>query len=391
MNMMTARTPAEEALGMNLPSRRDEDWKWTDLKRMISGVYAKQEVIAKADDIDRLVAASPFGGVNMHRLVFVNGAFDAKRSHAKGIRVETGIPALIHDEAVVAMNTALAANGVTLRLEGNADTPIELVHVTTDGNARSIATRNRIGVADGAAATIVETHVGEGDYLANHVTEVAVGVGARLDRVKVEHESRKATHLSHVVLTLAKDAVVRDFTLTSGAALNRQNGSIAFLGEHANALVAGAFLLNGKQHADTKLVVDHAVPHCVSRELFKCVMDDNARGIFQGKVIVRKHAQKTDGKQSSHALLLSETAEFDAKPELEIYADDVACGHGATSGDLNHDHMFYLRSRGVPESEAKALLIAAFAAEAFDGIEHQGIREALVRFAEGWVGSGKNV
>jgi Fe-S cluster assembly protein SufD len=132
-------------------------------------------------------------------------------------------------------------------------------------------------------------------------------------------------------------------------------------------------------------VVDHQVPNCVSRELFKCVMDDHARGIFQGKVIVRPDAQKTDGKQSSHALLLSETAEFDAKPELEIYADDVVCGHGATAGDLNHDHVFYLKSRGIPEAEAKAMLIAAFVGEAFDAIAHDGVREALAAYAERWL------
>ena len=137
-------------------------------------------------------------------------------------------------------------------------------------------------------------------------------------------------------------------------------------GEGTDAKVSGAYLLGGKQHADTRLVVDHQVPHCTSRELFKCVMDDHARGIFQGKVIVRRDAQKTDGKQSSHALLLSETAEFDAKPELEIFADDVVCGHGATSGDLNHDHLFYLMSRGIPHAEAKSLLIAAFVGEAFE-------------------------
>jgi Fe-S cluster assembly protein SufD len=127
------------------------------------------------------------------------------------------------------------------------------------------------------------------------------------------------------------------------------------------------------------------VPNCLSRELFKCVMDDEARGIFQGKVIVRKDAQKTDGKQSSHALLLSETAEFDAKPELEIFADDVVCGHGATAGDLNHDHLFYLESRGIPPDEAKSMLIAAFVGEAFETIAHEGIREALEKFASTWL------
>jgi Fe-S cluster assembly protein SufD len=385
MNMVSTRTPAEEALGVSLPNRRHEDWKWTDLKRMITGVYARQDVLAKDTDVNRLVKLSPFSAANTNKLVFVNGQFDQARSQTAGLAVEFGVPALTLDETVIALNATLAATGITLKLNGNTDTPIEFIHLTTDGLARSVATRNKIEVADGATATIIETHLGEGDYLANHVIEIAVGAGARLDRVKVEHESRQATHLSHVILTLAGNAILRDFTLTSGAILNRQNVSMTFVGEGSNASISGAYLLNGKQHADTKLVVDHAVPNCVSREIYKCVMDGNARGIFQGKVIVRPDAQKTDGKQSSHALLLSESAEFDAKPELEIYADDVVCGHGATSGDLDHDHMFYLKSRGIPDAQAKALLVAAFAAEAFDSIEHESIREALSGFTESWV------
>ncbi len=186
-------------------------------------------------------------------------------------------------------------------------------------------------------------------------------------------------------MTLGARATLRDFTLSTGARVNRQNGTYAFTGENTDAKISGAYLLAGKQHADSRLVIDHKVANCASRELFKCVMDDHARGIFQGKVIVQRGAQKTDGKQSSHALLLSETAEFDAKPELEIYADDVACGHGATAGDLNHDHIFYLKSRGIPEAEAKAMLIAAFVGEAFDGIAHDGLREALADFAERWL------
>ena len=283
------------------------------------------------------------------------------------------------------MNVAFATDGARLRIEGNVDTPIELVFVSTDAAPRTVATRNVIEVADDASATIIETHLGAGSYLANSVTEIRVGHNARLDRVKVELESHDAIHLAHAHVVLGRNTTFRDFTLSTGAKLNRQNGTYVFGGEFADARVSGAYLLSARQHADTRLVVDHEVPNCVSRELFKCVMDDHARGIFQGKVIVRPGAQKTDGKQSSHALLLTETAEFDAKPELEIYADDVACGHGATAGDLNHDHVFYLKSRGVPEAEAKALLIAAFVGEAFDAIHHDDIREALTEFAARWL------
>jgi Fe-S cluster assembly protein SufD len=233
--------------------------------------------------------------------------------------------------------------------------------------------------------TIIETFVGEGDYVVNSVTEISLGNGARLDRVKVELEAPEATHLAFVEVNLAAGATLNELTLTAGSALNRQNGNYVFAGENANAHIAGAYLLHGKQHADSRLIMDHKVPHCTSREMFKCVMDDYARGIFQGKVIVRKHAQKTDGKQSSHALLLSENAEFDAKPELEIYADDVVCGHGATAGDLNEDYLFYLMSRGIPKAEAKALLIAAFVGEAFDNVEHEGLKDALSDFASKWL------
>lgn len=383
MTTALARTPAEEALDFALPHRRMEDWRWTDLRQMIDRPYPpRQQVAAAAADIARLVKSSPFAGVAATRMVFVNGHLDA--SHSK-LANGTAAPVLDAAEPVLDMNAAFATDGARLALSGTADTPVELIFVATDAAPRTIATRNVIEVAPGASATIIETHVGEGAYLANSVTEIRIGAGARLDRVKAERESAGATHLSHVHVTLAATAAFRDFTLTSGARLNRQNGTCAIEGEGADAKIAGAFLLAGRQHADTRLVVDHQVANCASRELFKCVMDDHARGIFQGKVIVRPDAQKTDGKQSSHALLLSGTAEFDAKPELEIFADDVVCGHGATSGDLNHDHLFYLRSRGIPEGEAKALLIAAFVGEAFDMIAHDGIREALVDYAGQWL------
>ena len=383
MTTALAKTVAEEALGFQLPHRRMEDWRWTDLRQMIDKPYPpRQTVVAQPGEVERLLAASPFGGISAARMVFVNGFYDEARSKLANGWVESKSPI---DEPVQEMNVAFATDGARLRLEGNLDKPIELVFIATDAAARTVATRNVIDVADDASATIIETHLGAGSYLANSVTEIRVGNNARLDRVKVELESGDATHLAHCVVTAGHSATLRDFTLTTGAKLNRQNGTYRFIGEFADARVAGAYLLSGRQHADTRVVVDHEVPNCVSRELFKCVMDDHARGIFQGKVIVQRGAQKTDGKQSSHALLLSETAEFDAKPELEIYADDVVCGHGATAGDLNHDHVFYLKSRGIPEAEAQAMLIGAFVGEAFETIHHDGIREALGEFAAHWL------
>lgn len=383
MTTALAKTAAEEALGFQLPHRRMEEWRWTDLRQMIDKPYPpRQNVTVAAGEVERLLAASIFHGIAATRMVFVNGHYDAGLSKLANGSVA---PKAEATEPVLQMSAAFATDGARIRLEGNTDTPIELVFITTNAAPRTIATRNVIEVADDASATILETHLGEGSYLSNSVTEIRVGNNARLDRVKVEIESHEAIHLAHSHVTLARNVTFRDFTLSTGARLNRQNGTYFFTGEFADGKVTGAYLLSGKQHADTRLVVDHRVPNCASRELFKCVMDDHARGIFQGKVIVQPHAQKTDGKQSSHALLLSETAEFDAKPELEIYADDVACGHGATAGDLNHDHVFYLKSRGIPEAEAKAMLIAAFVGEAFDAIHHDGVREALTDYAARWL------
>lgn len=383
MNALPVRTEAEQALGFDLPHRRMEEWRWTDLRQLLDRPYPpRQKVVAAAGDVERLLASSLFRNVAATRMVFVNGEYDAAHSRMANGWVESRIPM---EDPLVRLNASFATDGARLKFEGNTDTPVELVFIATDAAPRMLATHNVIEVADNSSATLIETHLGAGTYLSSSVTEIRVGHGARLDRVKSEIEAPGATHLAHADVTLAQSATLRDFTLTTGARVNRQNGTYRFAGEYADARVSGAYLLAGRQHADTRLVVDHQLANCVSRELFKCVMDEQARGIFQGKVIVRPGAQKTDGKQSSHALLLSGTAEFDAKPELEIYADDVACGHGATAGELNHDHLFYLKSRGIPEAEAKALLIAAFAGEAFETIHHDGLREALTAFAAHWL------
>jgi Fe-S cluster assembly protein SufD len=383
VNIAVARTPAESALDLSLPHRHMEEWRWTDLRQLIDRPYPPgNEPAASELDVARLVRSSPFAAFAAHRLIFVNGRFHPSLSRMANGDIGSHVSVT---DPVLRMNETFAADGARLRLEEKIDTPIELVFIATKGEARTIATRNVIEIAAGATATLIETHLGEGDYLHNSVTEIRLGEAARLDRVKVEHESPQAIHLSHVVSNLESSAVLRDFTLTSGARLNRQNGTCTMNGRQADVRISGSYLIGGRQHADTRLVVDHAVPQCTSRELFKCVIDGNARGIFQGKVIVRPGAQKTDGKQSSHGLLLSETAEFDAKPELEIFADDVICGHGATAGDLDHDHLFYLRSRGIPERDAKAMLIAAFVAEAFETIGSDAIRECLAGIAEGWM------
>ncbi|MEO6607896.1 MAG: Fe-S cluster assembly protein SufD, partial [Aestuariivirga sp.] len=283
------------------------------------------------------------------------------------------------------INSAMKPQGIGLRFSGNVEFLTEIIHITTSPAKQALAYRNSIDVAEEASASIVESFWSYSGDLTNSVVTYNIGKNAKLNRLKYQNDGDGSTHLSHVIYNLEEGSHLNDVTVTIGAALTRQNGNCNFNGQHAEAKISGAYLLKGKQHADTRLVINHAVPNCTSREMFKIVLDDNARGIFQGKVVVARDAQKTDGKQSSHALLLSENAEFDAKPELEIYADDVVCGHGATAGDINHDHMFYLKSRGIPEAEAKSLLIAAFVGEVFDLVGDEGAKEALVDIAAQWL------
>jgi Fe-S cluster assembly protein SufD len=176
-----------------------------------------------------------------------------------------------------------------------------------------------------------------------------------------------------------------EFLFTTGGSVVRNQLLVRFAGEGTIAGVRGACLLKGHQHADSTLVADHVAPACTSREMFKSVLDGQARSVFQGKIVVRPHAQKTDAKMATHALLLSEDAEADHKPELEIFADDVQCGHGATSGDLDEDLLFYLKARGLPEKQAQALLIQAFVGEAVEGIEHAGLRDTLMEEVVAWL------
>ncbi len=397
------RAGKESFAGLGLPHRRLEDWKWFDLRQIVDRAYPPAlRATASKGEVAALIARSPFASIARARLVFVNGQFDEAHSQAPASGdVEfqrlgaddapkwlTDTVAADGKDPISALNAAFVSDGGALRIAAGAtaDAPIELLFVTTAAEPSTLTTRNVILLEEGASATIIETHIGGTEaYVANSVTEARLGKGARLDRVKLEAEGQAAIHLANFHADVGEHATLRDFTLTIGGRAVRQQGFVTVTGENADIGISGAYLLDGRQHADTRLVVDHAVPHGASRELFKCVMDGQARGVFQGKVIVRPGAQKTDGKQSSHALLLSEGAEFDAKPELEIYADDVICGHGATSGELDETMLFYLASRGIPEVEAKSLLIAAFVGEAFDTVNNEAVRDELMRMAGEWL------
>jgi len=394
---------------LGLPHRRIEEWRWTDLRRALQNAFLPltEPATPAAGAIEALMANSPFTGLDAARLVFVDGRFDPQRSElpvAEGLTVLTlgdvpdAAPAWLKEsfgklygpeqDPIRALNTAFLRDGAAIHVAAGISIaqPIEIVSIVSDPAAHLSGLRNVVVLEAGASLTFIETHLGaDADHVAGMVTEVRIGDDASLQRVKVQDDGLSAAHLANLHVEIGARAKFREFTATVGSRLSRNQIFAKFRGEGAEANISGAYLLAGKQHCDTTLVVNHAVPECTSRELFKAVLDDEAHGIFQGKLIVEQYAQKTDGKQQSHGLLLSERAEFDAKPELEIFADDVACGHGATAGQLDENLLFYLMARGIPEAQAKSMLISAFVAEAFDAVEHDGIRERLTELAEGWL------
>jgi FeS assembly protein SufD len=266
--------------------------------------------------------------------------------------------------------------------------PIHVIQLDGKGEPASILTRNVVIAEAGSSAMLIESFgsLGIRGLQRNAATELRIGPKAALKHVKLQREGEDALHLSTWLVDLAADARYDAFQFSTGASLSRSQVYLRFLGEGSAADISGAFLMRGRQHCDTTLLVEHRVPRCTSRELFKGVLDDEARGIFQGKIIVSPGAQKTDGKQMTGALLLSEAAEFDSKPELEIFADDVVCGHGSTSGQIDQDLLFYLEARGIPETEARALLIQAFVGEALERVEDEALRDALAHASAAWLG-----
>jgi Fe-S cluster assembly protein SufD len=409
----------EQAIGrfaaLGLPHRRVEAWKYTDLRAALREAYPPAIGTPSRLDAAGLEAAlgAELAALETVRIVFVNGAFAPALSRFDEGRGEAyhfdplshGLESPGFDwvaerladdtgpkgETVVALNTAFARDGVMLRVVEGARVarPIHLIFVTDTTEPQSTYARNMVRIGAGAEAVLIETHLGTGGtpHQTNAVLELVVADGARLTHIKTVGEGTTSTHVGTALVSLGAKVDYRSFQFTSGTALTRNQTFVTFQGEGSTIDLSGAFLGRGSEHNDTTLVVDHAVPRCTSRELFKGVLDDRARGVFQGKVIVQPGAQKTDGKQMAQALMLSPDAEFDSKPELEIYADDVICGHGSTAAEIDHDLLFYCRSRGIPLGEARALLIEAFIGEALEKIELEPVREALAAIAHDWLRS----
>jgi Fe-S cluster assembly protein SufD len=398
---------------LGLPHRRIEAWKYTDLRMMLKEVPAPAGTgLESVSDRDLYKAlGADLHGFSAHHIVFVDGVYDEDNSFI--ISDEAGLvhmtslgETLAHppewfkakfnevnpqeDDPVLALNTAFMGDGAVLEIVKGArlKRPVHLIYISSSASAKAISERNFIHVEDGASATILESyvHLCTPDAYRNSVTELSIAQGAKVNHIKFQRDGARATHLSNWMVSVGTNADYRGFQFTLGAGLSRNTINVSFDGEGAKGDISGVTLLRDEQHSDTTMNIVHGVPATQSQELFKTVLDDRARAIFQGKLVVRPDAQKTDAKQMAHGMLLSQTAEFDAKPELEIYADDVVCGHGATSGQLDEDMMFYMRQRGMDEETAQTLLILAFVGEALELVEDEEIRAAFLTAAQGWLG-----
>ena len=389
-----------------LPNRRVEEWKYTDLRAAVRDFPPLSDAPTTAAEVEATFMALDVP--HAARILFVSGALARGESDFAGLPV--GISALPLDAATaandplldrigslqpdrydgaLALNTGFLGEGLVVKVDAGtrAGKPVHLAHVFPAGEALAGFTRTVVVVGDGAEVTLVESFAGrEGvAYHANHAMELVVGDGATVNLVRVQEEGAAALHLGTLMVELGRTAKLNVFSLVQGAAVSRHSVYGRFAGTGTHLGVRGATLLKDRQHADTTLFLDHAVAGCESRELFKSVLADEAHGVFQGKIVVRRDAQKTDGRMMSQALLLSDGAEMDNKPELEIFADDVQCGHGATVGALDDKMLFYLRSRGLPKAEAERLLIQAFVGEAVEYVEDEALREILIARMVTWL------
>jgi Fe-S cluster assembly protein SufD len=388
---------------LGLPHRRVEEYKYTDLRALMHEVLPLASVPEAAALVRAKAALASVVVDGAAKLVLVDGVFAAGLSDTDGLdagiivqtlreALEAGKAELLKTtvtDPMLALNTALATDGVFVTIADGAklSRPIQIIHVATAAKA-SRASRSHVVLGNGAQANVVESIVaaeGVAGYQANDAVAITVGDHAVLSYTRLMRDAADAINISSALVTVGAKSKLNLFNMTSGGGVSRLQGFITLAGEDSELTINGVNLLRAKQHGDLTLVVDHAVPGCTSRENFRAVLDDRAHSVFQGRIIVKPDAQKTDGKMMTRALLLSDEAEADNKPELEIFADDVSCGHGATSGALDDSLLFYLRARGLPERQAQALLIQAFVGEAIEAIEDEALRERVIDIAQAWL------
>ena len=416
------------------PTTRQEDWRNTNVTPIASvpfrlattpwpppqggGESGVPSLIRRGEGAVEQVAGHPLAELRCPKLVFINGRFSKQLSTLealpKGVKAGSLAEMLASDEralephlsryatdykehAFVALNTAFIEDGVFLEIPKGVvlEDPIYLLYISVPTGSPTVSyPRNLIIAGRESQANIVEGYVGpevttlsssagagslapEGVYFTNAVSEVALGEGAVLEYHRIQQESENAFHFGRLQVHQARSSSLTTHSIATGGALVREEVKTVLDGEGAEATLEGLYLATGRQHIDNQTTLDHAQPHCSSREVYKGILDGESSAVFNGKIIVRKDAQKTDSKQSNKNLLLSEKAIIDTKPALEIYADDVKCTHGATIGQIDPEAIFYLRSRGIGRQEARDLLTYAFANDVLGRIKYEPLRERL--------------
>jgi Fe-S cluster assembly protein SufD len=383
------------------PTTKDEDWHFTSTSPIAEAEFTF--VGARTGDVTAAdVEAHGFGARGWHTAVFVNGRFEAGLSDVgllgAGVRVLSLADAwssapdlakrvgtiLTQPGAFTSLNTAFMPDGAVVHVAKDVAVarPIHLLFITDANAARSVIHPRNLIVADrGSRVTVVESYVSLADagHFTNAVTEVSVADGATVEHYKVQREGRRSFHVGTIEAVQGRDSHYVSFSFATGAALSRTNIYAKLAGAGCGATLNGLYMLDGEQHCDHQTRIEHVEPNCFSREVYKGVLDERSHGVFNGKVYVHPEAQKTDGKQTNNTLLLSAEAEVDTKPQLEIFADDVKCTHGATIGRMDETALFYMKSRGVNAETAKRLMVYAFAADVLETIAQPEIRESLER------------
>ena len=382
------------------PSIRNERWKYTNLAPLNSGDF---NAVEPANDAFKIGPKSSWAQA---RMVFVNGEYREDLSDVAELKGQVKVVRMHHSLSTmkedfgqlvdnslptVGLNSALMQDGyrVVVADKSKIEGLLEVVFASS-GHKTAVFPRNSLKLGKGSELTLVERHFGQGSYFNNSVGEIDVQEGAKLHHYRLQDDDISAINLSHSFVRVGKEALYDNFSLSTGAKLARNEISCLIEGEGAHLDLLGAYLVSdaadGKgQTCDTTTFIDHAVANTTSREIYKGVLDGRGHGVFQGKILVREDAQKIEGNQLSRALMLSDKAEINTKPELEIYADDVICSHGATVGDLDEEGLFYLRSRGIPKPKARALLVKSFVGEVLDEIQNEAVREAFTEHASDWL------
>ena len=386
------------------PTLHDEDWRFTNVAPIVKLPFHLAGEAAVNGAESRVIDGSAFTKLPGQRLVFVNGFFSAKLSSLKpvsgGVRIESLAAALAKDSALVekhlgkyahtanntfaALNQAFFSDGAFIFVPAGVEVaePVSLIYISSAKHGgEAILPRNLIIAEANSKLTVVESHISTANvaYLTNAVTELVAGDNAAVEHIKLQDEAAAAFHIATISGEFGRASNVRVHSFALGAKLSRTNIRTRLAGEGLECILNGLYLTRDEQLADHHMIVEHAQPHCASHEYFNGILDDKSKGVFHGRIYVHQIAQKTDAKQTNKNLLLSDDATADTKPQLEIYADDVKCTHGATIGQLNDESIFYLRARGIPEKTARRMLIHAFAGEIIERVKCEPAREVIDR------------